>query len=142
MGYTHYWTRHSELSAKKFAAAAKDCKKILKHLAVPLAGPNGTGSPIFGVEEIAFNGKAPQDYESFSVTRTAPVPESEPRICEFCKTEYRPYDLCVQTALIVLQHHLGEAVGVSSDGDDAAWDNARAVCQKWLGYGADFRLEH
>lgn len=114
---------------------------MLRHLGVPLAGRDGTGSPIFHAEEIAFNGKTPNDYETFSVARMVTARAGEPRVFHFCKTEQRPYDLCVQAALIVLAHHLGEAITVSSDGDDAAWDTAWAVCQKSLGHGRDFQLE-
>lgn len=139
MGHTNYWTRDSKLHATKFADAAKDCRKILKHLGVPLAGRNGTGSPIFHADEIAFNGKSPHDYETFSVLRV--IETGEPKEFQFCKTALRPYDICVQAALIVLRHHLNEAISVSSDGNDAAWNTARAACQKWLGYGTEFRLE-
>ena len=113
----------------------------MKHLGVPLAGGDGTGKPIFGAEGIIFNGKTPSDYETFSVARTVTARHDEPKVFEFCKTEHRPYDLCVQAALIVLKHHLGEAIEVSSDGDDAAWATAGVACQKWLGYGMDFKLE-
>jgi hypothetical protein len=58
----------------------------------------------------------------------------------FCKTNYRPYDLCVQCCLIVFAEHLGSAFNVSSDGDDAAWNEARDACQVVLGYGLDFEL--
>ena len=51
-----------------------------------------------------------------------------------------PYDLCVQAALIVLKHHLAAAITVSSDGGEPDWERARAACQKWLGYGEEFRL--
>ena len=138
MGHTNYWTRVAELPAKEFAAAVKDCRKVMKHIGVPLAGRDGTGRPVFHPDEIAFNGKAPEDYETFWVARI--IQDDEPKVFEFCKTSHRPYDLCVQAALIVLKHHLGEAIAVSSDGDDASWDTARAACQKWLGYGAEFRL--
>lgn len=141
MGYTHYWTRAAELPATKFGAAVKDCRKLMKHLGVALAGRDGTGRPIFNDKEIAFNGHAPNEYETFVVARMAAARDGEPKTFQFCKTARRPYDICVQAALIVLQHHLGEAIVISSDGDEADWDRARAVCQKWLGYGSDFRLE-
>ena len=139
MGHTNYWNRQSELPAKEFTAAVKDCRKVLKHIAVPLAGRNGTGRPIFHLDEIAFNGATPDEYETFSVP--AAVHDDEPRSFQFCKTAHRPYDICVQAALIVLRHHLGEAIEISSDGDDASWEGARAACQERLGYGGDFRLE-
>lgn len=69
-------------------------------------GPNGDGS-----------------YETFSVPRVfqrrdPPETAQEGWLLNFCKTNYRPYDLCVQGCLIVLSHHLGNGhFRVSSDGD-------------------------
>jgi hypothetical protein len=51
-----------------------------------------------------------------------------------------PYDLCVQAVLIVLDHHFETAFLVSSDGDSDAWDRARELCQRVLGYGKSFSL--
>ena len=48
----------------------------------------------------------------------------------YCKTDHAPYDLCVQLALIVLNHHLCDAFLVSSDGKDADWAMARSMCQE------------
>ncbi len=113
MGHTNYWKRDAELPANAFAAGVKDCKNIMKHLNVPLAGRDGTGKPIFRADLIAFNGKAPADYETFAVERTATPRDGEPKVFEFCKTNQNAYDLCVQAALIVLKHHLGEAIASS-----------------------------
>lgn len=140
MGYTNYWKRNAELPAKAFAAAVGDCKKLMKKLEVPLAGQDGTGSPIFRAGLIAFNGRSPEEYETFVIERLM-EPAGESMVFAFCKTEHRPYDLCVQAALIVLKHHLGLAITVSSDGAESDWDTARAKCQKWLEYGGEFRLE-
>ena len=141
MGYTNYWRRDAELPVKTFAAAIADCKKIVKHLAVPLAGRDGTGKPIFRAELVAFNGRTPREYETFAVERVVSDHDGEQKVFEFCKTNQNAYDLCVQAALIVLKHHLGAAIIVSSDGDDSEWEAARKACQKWLGYGEKFRLE-
>ncbi|MEI8194292.1 MAG: hypothetical protein WCI73_00125 [Phycisphaerae bacterium] len=141
MGHTNYWSRIAELPVKEFAAAVKDCKKMMKQLGVPLAGRDGTGPAIFRAQEIAFNGQAPNNYETFSVPRAITPRTGESKSFQFCKTAHRPYDLCVQVALIVLKHHLGKAIEVSSDGEEADWEPARIACQKWLGYGGDFRLE-
>jgi len=140
MGHTNYWERKPELPAKAFAAAVKDCKKIIKYLGIPLGGKDGTGKPIFRADLIEFNGKTPNDYETFAVDRVV-EPEGEPMVFEFCKTEHRPYDICVQAALIVLKHHLGDDITVSSDGHDTDWEAAREKCQAQLGYGGEFKLE-
>lgn len=141
MGHTNYWKRLKVLPAKNFAAAANDCATVMPHLGVPLAGPNGTGSRVYRADLIAFNGQAEAGCESFVVDRVVTGRGGEPGAFAFCKTNQRPYDVCVRVALIVLKHHLGAAITVSSDGGDAEWQRARMECQKWLGYGNDFRLE-
>lgn len=62
------------------------------------------------------------------------------RFFAFCKTAYKPYDLAVTAALIVARHHLGDALGVASDGESRDWQDARRLCQHVLGYGKDFEL--
>jgi hypothetical protein len=140
MGHTNYWTRTPELSAKAFAASVTDIKAIFKKLGVPLGGRDGTGKPIFRADLMAFNGKAPEGCETFAVERLV-EPEGESMVFEFCKTNERPYDLCVQAALIILKHYLGNAITVASDGSDSDWQRAKEKCQAQLGYGGDFKLE-
>ena len=90
-------------------------------------GPNGDGS-----------------YETFAVDRVRPAryqPEQSNGGWWFgcCKTNYRPYDLCVQGCLIVLSHHLTTAkFRVDSDGDSQDWNDARDACQHILGFGIDW----
>jgi hypothetical protein len=91
-------------------------------------GPDGDGS-----------------YEAFCVPRVVPTrarrdSQSENDGCgDFCKTNYRPYDLCVQGCLIVLSHHLGSgSFRVLSDGTSQGWNDARDACQHILGYGIEW----
>jgi len=62
-------------------------------------------------------------------------------VFSYCKTEQLPYDLCVQVALIVLKHHLGATIKITSDGGETDWQRARDSCIENLGYGQDFRLD-
>ena len=142
MGYTHYSRRAAELPADAFAKAVSDCQKALAHTDIPLAGPMGTGKPVFNGEELAFNGPDKQGCETFRIDRCVVSRDHEPRVFNFCKTNHARYDICVQVALIVFAHHFGEAFLVSSDGNDANWDAARRLCADSLGYGSDFRLIH
>jgi hypothetical protein len=90
-------------------------------------GPNGDGS-----------------YETFAVEciRRPRHPIEEPENGwwhNFCKTNYRPYDLCVQGCLIVLSHHLRhELFRVASDGASRDWNDARNACHHILGFGIDW----
>ena len=89
-------------------------------------GPDGDGS-----------------YETFCVERVRRPrhPHERPENgwwSDFCKTNYRPYDLCVQCCLIVLTRHLNRSqFRVDSDGTSRDWSDARDVCRHVLGYGMD-----
>ncbi len=145
MGYTHYWLRPRELDRARFAAAANDCRRLCNAAAVPLHGPEKTRYPVFTDYLVAFNGGC----EDFVVQCVcdADSPErpsrSDARMHRgFCKTEHLPYEVCVQACLIALQHHLGPAFRVESDGSDEDWAAARALCERVAAYGLGFRLLH
>ena len=84
-------------------------------------------------------------YESFIMERVfQPQPWQQPEdgyYFAFCKTAFRPYDLAVTAALVILQHHLGAQLRVSSDGEAPHWFDAQVLCQIELGYGLDFHVE-
>ena len=141
MGWTHSWQRPTELPEEEFARAAKDCRKIMATLDVPLGGFTGEGEPTFSAERIIFNGVGKTGCEPFEIARVEFDRKGRELVLSFCKTEQAPYDICVQIALIVLKHHLGDRIVVSSDGKDKNWEEARKICQEGLGYGMDFELE-
>jgi hypothetical protein len=60
---------------------------------------------------------------------------------DFCKTAYKPYDLAVNVVLIIAKHYLGSRILVMSDGESKDWQDGRMLCQRFLGYGSDFRLD-
>ena len=141
MGWTHSWQRPTELPAKRFAAAVEDCRKILPALGVPMAGFDGTGEPILTDEQIVFNGQAGSQCAPFEIAVVEFDRRGRETVWSFCKTEHAPYDICVQTALVVLKHHLVDGITVTSDGRDDDWSKARQACQEKLGYGEGFVLE-
>ena len=140
MGVTHYWQRDAEFDTDKFAAAASDAKLVMEHIGVPLAGAGGVGDAIFVAKEIVFNGSE-TPCEDFTARRTEKPRQGRPRVFSYCKTEGAPYDLCVKAALIVLKHHLGDAIAVTSDVENDEWRQARELCQSCLGYGMGFAPE-
>ena len=140
VGWTHYWQRPIELSAKEFAAAATDLRRLLSTIEIPLAGFDGTGSARVEDAHIVFNGKAPAHCEPFEIARVEFDRRGRQEVRSFCKTEHLPYDLCVQASLIVLKHHIGRDLSVTSDGNDVEWDAARQLVSDTLGYDVDFTL--
>lgn len=84
-------------------------------------------------------------YESFVIEQTwdgsHAIKGDDGKHFDCCKTNMRPYDLCVQCCLVVFKEHFGDAVKVRSDGDSEDWNEARDVCQHVLGYGLLFALD-
>ena len=109
-------------------------------MGIPLGGVEGLGAPRFTPETILFNGMAPRHVEPFEIHQTEFDRHGRELVRGYCKTNHAPYDLCVQLALVVLKHHLGEEISVFSDGRDDDWIAARDRCQQLLGYGNEFRL--
>ena len=140
MGLTHYWEREIELPIDLMGKAAEDCNTLFGNIEMGLAGSGGKGEPVLNSEMIVFNGADDSACEDFSFPRTHIPRRARNKSLGYCKTEYMPYDLCVQTALIILKHHLGEMVTVASDASDEDWKKAKDVCQENLGYGSDFEL--
>lgn len=62
-------------------------------------------------------------------------------VLEYCRTNYRPYDLAVQCCLIIFNHYHGDQFIVRSDGCEDHWYEASNDCQAVLGYGLEFSLE-
>ncbi len=59
MGYSHHWETKQLIPDKTFSLILHDVKLIQKPLfdiGIPLAGPDGTGDPIFNNDVISFNG--------------------------------------------------------------------------------------
>lgn len=93
MGYTHYWD-HDYIESDVWNQLVSDARKIIKAAAdIPLGNYRGEGSPELTDERIALNGKGEYSYESFILT-------PEPTSYDFCKTEFRPYDVVVTTILL------------------------------------------
>ena len=59
----------------------------------------------------------------------------------FCKTNYKPYDIAVTAFLIILKQYYKDAVTVGSDGEGKDWKDGAMLCQQFLGYGEDFKID-
>ncbi len=140
MGMTHYWQRPTELPKEAFRAAVDDCQTLLGSGRIEVAGFDGTGTPLLNDEQIVFNGQAPTACEPFEIAAVEFDRRGRPHIISHCKTEHLPYDLYVKASLIVFAHHLGDVFQVTSDANDAGWDEARSFTEGCLGYGSDFTL--
>jgi hypothetical protein len=115
--------------------------EVLQTIDVSLGGFDGTENPVFSEEHIVFNGAEGNGCEPFEIARVEFDRRGRDKVLSSCKTEQTPYDICVQVSLVILKHHLGDAICVGSDGADTDWEEARKICQECLGYGMDFKLE-
>lgn len=145
MGYTHYWYQDEKLDADLFDKASKDCQKVCHHgddvhIQLEYDQPN---LPIFSENQIRFNGVGEDGHETFSISKDSESRASNDRgqQFDFCKTAYKPYDKYVTACLVILKHHLGDAISVSSDGDLGDWTDGIALVEKVLDYGKDFKFD-
>ena len=143
MGYTHYWRREKELNKDKFKAASADCKKIADWLKAPIQFEwNNPEPPVFDDTIIRFNGIEDDGHETFLVTQDykhpflkSNQPDEDGRYFTFCKTARKPYDTAVTACLIILKHHFGDDIKVSSDGRNSEWREGVNAVKTCLGYG-------
>ena len=141
MGLTHNWKRPTELPPDAFAKASADFRRVVATIDVPLGGFDGSGKPTFDSDSIVFNGAAGAGCEPFEIRQTEFDRRGRALFWSFCKTNHARYDVCVKAALIVLKHHLGDEIKITSDASDAEWGEARKACQMSVGYGQDFKLD-
>lgn len=139
MGYTHYWSfkkpkkGEARLAEKKYAAAIKDCTKLIRAYYIingELSGYSAHSEP-GKYDGIFFNGKGSDAHEDFSLRATfKETLNSDYR--NFCKTAAKPYDVVVVACLLILKHHLGDLIEVSSDGYLDDWYEGRNIVRRYL----------
>lgn len=142
MGYTHYWNINPEANEARYKKALKDCVKIVEHGTKKgiLAGWDGKGKPEIK-NGLSFNGKAPKDYESFTLPGK-PMDvlkgdfvqkDKDGYVFNFCKTAQRPYDIYVTACLATMRSHLGRDFKISSDGGEEAFKEGQEFADQILG---------
>lgn len=122
MGYTHYWTQNRDFTDSEWQKITEFMHKATENLPFKVCGGWGDGDPVINDTIIQFNGseEAGQDYETMSLNKNG-------RGFNFCKTEFRPYDLLVCALLLAATEIAPGALDVSSDGDmdGEDWQPAR-----------------
>lgn len=163
MGYTHYWTvRPDRVTPEQFLRLAMDCRRLFDAAissGIELSGWSGdpVTRPELSEGSIVFNGRQPDDYETF-VLDVTPLVDPGPDAPDYerfryernlsiggrwecCKTARRPYDAVVAAVLIRAAELLQEAITVTSDGnfDDpfdenySTWARARSLYEAVFG---------
>lgn len=155
MGYTHYWQLKGIPTQSEWDEFVTKTKALVEKTGVKLGNGIGEDEPIFNDDKVCFNGWAAngEDYETFCIDRYAADLENEETkksiesyekmgytyekaieyaTSDFCKTQYRNYDVCVCIALLVAKAVFGEKFTFSSDGDMTCegWQKAYEYCSK------------
>lgn len=138
MGYTHYWSFNKSIGIaaereSKYQSAIKACNKVIKHY---YKFTKGTDESLSGYSAhckngqyggVNFNGCRGNDHETFCLREHFNESDGD-----FCKTAQKPYDQVVVACLIVLQHYLGDAIEISSDGTTLDWMTGLNLAQSVL----------
>ena len=82
-------------------------------------------------------------HETFSIMcNSDSSPDKETGYVFDCtKTAYKPYDLAVNVCLVIAKHYLNDDIVILSDGDDSNWIEAKQLCEHFLGFGENFKLD-
>ena len=147
MGYTNHCYRILKFDLEKYRAAVSDLKRILPETGVNLASWDGTGDPTIDGNDVRFNGRSPEDCETFSMPR---VFDDQPLARErklpgftFSKTNRLPYDLAVKVSLLIFKRHFAIEVEIGSDDEDllTGWSEAIELAHRVLDYPKSWKVE-
>ena len=126
MGFTRYYNIVGSIDPQKFEKYSEDCKiiceEITKETGHGLAGCDGEGDPEFTTDEIRFNGIGDDSHETFALGKGY-------NGFKFTKTARKPYDRHVLACLILAKKYFGDAIKVSSDGDNDDIEVERMILQ-------------
>ena len=117
-GYTHYWSFERDFTRDEWYGLLEEVRRIIaaaEEDGIGIAGPMGTGNPEMTDSVIALNGKKPDDYESFILTR-----KFDEDAWNFTKTKHKPYDAVVVSILAAARDIAPDAIEPSSDGGPEA----------------------
>ncbi|MHA1522212.1 MAG: hypothetical protein ACTSRK_18710 [Promethearchaeota archaeon] len=151
--YAHYWhspyAHHEPSEWKKFILNVKivfDNIPEISHssgnffydrpLVIESDEAFPPGTPILTDERVQFNGhrETYMNHGAFSILRNSPlVPNPNARKYDFCETARKPYDLVVQSILLLYSHHFPE-VRLSSDGDREDWSSTISFMEGLFDY--------
>ncbi len=149
MGYSHSWYRDKEIEAAEMSLIVADFIQLRKSF--PKKSEVVDASDFKGAaRDIAFRGKfvtcEPMIFCRVSSARCitqerAREPWQVGKYFEFCKTDKMPYDLAVQSLLIIVKNRLVSGIRVFTDGSDTNWLNAKEFCDNFIGYGRNFFID-
>ena len=144
MDYTHYWefTKPKgikvEVLEAKYKQAILECSKVALYYnsdMLKILRPENRLSGFSAHCKLGkyggfkINGKGDMAHEDFTLREHYMQNIGQDNF-NFCKTAHKPYDIVVVAALAILKYRLGEAIQVSSDGDNSDWNAGVALASK------------
>jgi hypothetical protein len=141
MGYTHYWY-YNAIPRPVFRKILEDFLK-LPGWEDELAGGSGSGCPKANSASIIFNGIGERAHETFVIGVKADGNIHRPgdMAFHFCKTARKEYDKYVVACLTIVKHYVGDAIRISSDGNNDEWAEGRNLLKAaGLDYWDSYRL--
>ena len=147
MGYTHYYSRHSDKSnsAEAYTRFREGAERIIVEAhATGITIGDGFGERPGYWENtdsrVAFNGVGDDAHETFGWDQICGMQpdwrKGEAMYFDFCKTAQKPYDAVVTACLLWLAECYGDAVEISSDGYWNEWQAGRDLFRTVFGYDA------
>jgi hypothetical protein len=134
MGYTNYWYQKRDFTPTEWAALVHRATAVIaaaKKDGVAVGDSWGIGQPAINDDSLCLNGREPDDYETFRLTRNQRLPHDyeKPRFAkegafDCCKTGNRPYDAVVVAILHYAKKIAPDAIDISSDGGDEVFKDA------------------
>ena len=125
MGYTHYWSKKPSLSKNKWELFTEDVVRLLYDGTNLVCADDAKVNDYPEVNEdyVRFNGRGEDAHETFYFERiqtpnTWQQADEKGRYFNFCKTARKHYDIYVVAVLQLAKLHFGNAIELSSDGDD------------------------
>jgi|TARA_R110000851_G_scaffold73614_2_gene162366 hypothetical protein len=118
--FSHYIIkRPNSIKDSLFTQICEDISSLIANSPVPVAGFQGEGSFIITEDKVVFNGKGEEACEEFSFTKNA-----NGSAMNSTKTMALPYDVLVQSSLLVLKFYLGDSIEITTDGEFEDWKKA------------------
>ena len=133
MGYTHHFP-HKKVSDDVWNKIVTACRKLKDNSPVAINGcrrfedDKDPGARMTD-EFIWFNGVGADGHETFVLEKKGSGGFS------FCKTAHKPYDLMVTACLLVYNHYSPDTIELSSDGNNADWEDGVAFVNEILDLG-------
>jgi len=142
--FRHGWWRRKVLNPDRFEQWANHVGTIVQAANIPLAGPDGQGSPIVTATSVWFNGIGEEGWESLVIEQDiSDGSDSDAHgSCRTYRTDWLPYDSVVRAVLCLMQYHFPNECGVWTDASYEEWQPAFAFVERTVGINLQLKAPY